>query len=72
MGTAPGLVVAVGPPASTSGESAGSDVPLLRDRPLVDGQAAAYVCRQFTCEAPVTTEETLAVRVGARSGPSPD
>ena len=76
MGTAPGLVVAVGPASGAPGESAsspaGSDVPLLRDRPLVDGQAAAYVCRQFTCEAPVTTEEALAVRVGARSGPSPD
>ena len=69
MGTAPGLVVAVGPPA---GAPSASDVPLLRDRPLVDGRAAAYVCWQFTCEAPVTTEEALAVRVGARSGPSPD
>ena len=69
MGTAPGLVVAVGPAA---GPSVGSDVPLLRDRPLVDGQAAAYVCRQFTCEAPVTTEQALAVRVGARSGRSAD
>ena len=64
MGTAPGLVVAVGPE--------GSDVPLLRDRPLVGGAPAAYVCRQFTCDAPVTTEEGLASRVGARSGPSSD
>jgi uncharacterized protein YyaL (SSP411 family) len=58
MGTAPGLVVAVGPE--------GSDVPLLRDRPLVDGSPAAYVCRQFTCEAPVTSVEDLARSVGAR------
>ena len=64
MGTAPGLVVAVGP--------VGSDVPLLRDRPLVGGLPAAYVCRQFTCEAPVTTAADLKARVGARSGPAPD
>jgi len=34
-------------------------VPLLQHRGLVDGQAAAYVCRDFTCEAPVTTPEAL-------------
>jgi hypothetical protein len=28
-------------------------VPLLRDRGLVDGQAAAYVCRDFACQAPI-------------------
>jgi uncharacterized protein YyaL (SSP411 family) len=34
-------------------------VPLLQDRGLVDGQAAAYVCRSFTCQAPVTEPEAL-------------
>ena len=29
------------------------DVPLLRDRGPVDGQAAAYVCEHFTCRLPV-------------------
>jgi uncharacterized protein YyaL (SSP411 family) len=43
----PHLVLAAGP--------AGSAEPaLLRDRPLVDGKAAAYVCERFTCQAPVT------------------
>jgi uncharacterized protein YyaL (SSP411 family) len=35
-------------------------VPLLRDRGLVDGQAAAYVCERFTCQTPVTTPDSLA------------
>jgi uncharacterized protein len=35
------------------------DVPLLDDRPLVDGAAAAYVCRGFVCAAPVTDPDAL-------------
>jgi uncharacterized protein YyaL (SSP411 family) len=39
---------------------AGSDeLPLLADRPLVDGEAAAYVCRNFTCDAPTIDPERL-------------
>jgi uncharacterized protein len=30
------------------------EVPLLADRPLVDGQAAAYICRGYLCDRPVT------------------
>jgi hypothetical protein len=30
------------------------DVPLLQDRGPVEGQAAAYVCRNLTCQAPLT------------------
>jgi uncharacterized protein YyaL (SSP411 family) len=54
----PGLVVAVGEPDAPG-------VPLLADRPLVDGQAAAYVCRGFVCDRPVTTAEDLAAALGA-------
>jgi len=57
MGTSPGAVVAVGAP--------GSSVPLLEHRPLVDGAPAVYVCRQFTCAAPVTTAEEVAHAVMA-------
>ena len=35
------------------------DVPLLAARTAVDGRAAAYVCRGFVCERPVTTPEEL-------------
>ncbi|MFF9629626.1 thioredoxin domain-containing protein [Streptomyces fradiae] len=58
-GTAPGAVVAVGEPD-------GAEFPLLRDRPLVDGRPAAYVCRHFTCEAPTTNADRLARQLGAR------
>ncbi|GAA1727128.1 thioredoxin domain-containing protein [Isoptericola hypogeus] len=34
-------------------------VPLLADRPLVDGGPAAYVCRGFVCDLPVTTPDLL-------------
>jgi uncharacterized protein YyaL (SSP411 family) len=36
------------------------DVPLLSGRSPVDGRPAAYVCRGFVCERPVTTVEELA------------
>src|SRR5690606_31316994 len=34
-------------------------VPLLADRPPVDGAAAAYVCRGSVCDLPVTTVDAL-------------
>ncbi|MEU6931613.1 thioredoxin domain-containing protein [Streptomyces sp. NPDC046385] len=51
--TTPGAVLAFGPPDST-------EFPLLKDRPLVSGGAAAYVCRHFACEAPTTDPAELA------------
>jgi hypothetical protein len=35
------------------------DVPLLDDRPAVDGKATAYVCRGFVCKAPVSDPSAL-------------
>jgi uncharacterized protein YyaL (SSP411 family) len=53
-GYRPFQVVALGAP-----EGQPSAVPLLQDRGLVDEQAAAYVCRDFSCQAPVTTPPAL-------------
>jgi uncharacterized protein YyaL (SSP411 family) len=58
-GTSPGLVVARGPVGST-------EPALLRDRPLLAGAPAAYVCRDFTCRAPTSDPAGLAQQVGAR------
>ncbi|AOW91901.1 hypothetical protein BFN03_02160 [Rhodococcus sp. WMMA185] len=49
---APGGAVVVGGPTGSS--------PLLADRPLVGGVSAAYVCRGFVCDRPVSTVGDLA------------
>jgi uncharacterized protein len=41
-----------------------SRIPLLANRPRRDGQATAYVCRQFACQNPVTTPEALVAQLG--------
>ncbi len=46
----PNKVVALGP---------ATGIELLDHRELVDGKPAAYVCRGFTCDAPVTDAEAL-------------
>jgi len=48
----PGAVLALGDGALETG-------PLLAGRRQVDGAPAAYVCRNFTCRAPVTTPAEL-------------
>ncbi|MBU5424129.1 thioredoxin domain-containing protein [Cellulomonas hominis] len=54
---APGLVLAQGDPDEVAATP--DAVPLLRDRPLVDARAAAYVCRGFVCDRPTTDPGTL-------------
>ena len=46
-------------PAGSVPAGSRASVPLLAGRGLVNGAPAAYVCRQFTCQAPVTTPEQL-------------
>ncbi|MEZ0490914.1 thioredoxin domain-containing protein [Kineococcus sp. TBRC 1896] len=59
-GTAPGLVVTRGTPGAT-------EPALLAHRGLVEGRAAAYVCRGQVCRAPTTDPAELARQVGART-----
>jgi uncharacterized protein YyaL (SSP411 family) len=57
LGTAPGAVVAAGAEGS-------EEFPLLADRPLRRGAPAAYVCRNFVCEAPTSDAEELRAALG--------
>ncbi|MFB6659613.1 thioredoxin domain-containing protein [[Kitasatospora] papulosa] len=59
LGRAPGAVVAVG-----VGSDAGSEFPLLVDRPSAGGAPTAYVCRHFVCDAPTTDAGELAAKLG--------
>jgi uncharacterized protein len=76
----PGAVVVAGRPDETAGTNGvggvggtgGTDgsaarVPLLSGRPLVDGRATAYVCRNFVCDRPVTDPAELAAKIGVRN-----
>ncbi|WP_214416480.1 thioredoxin domain-containing protein [Sphaerisporangium fuscum] len=59
MAGVPGLVIALGD----------GEVPLMEGRGLVGGEPAAYVCRGFTCHAPVTTPGDLKRELlGSRRG----
>ena len=42
-----------------AGEPDAGGIPLLADRPLVDGRSAAYVCRGFVCDRPTTDPAEL-------------
>ncbi|MCX5601903.1 thioredoxin domain-containing protein [Streptomyces phaeochromogenes] len=57
LATAPGAVVAVGAPDS-------DELPLLAERLLVSGEPTAYVCRNFTCDAPTTDVDRLREALG--------
>ncbi len=59
----PNKVVALRDPTADDGDADGHAaklIPLLADRPAIDGAATAYVCEQFVCRQPVTTVDALA------------
>ncbi|MBO1752662.1 thioredoxin domain-containing protein [Actinotalea sp. BY-33] len=53
---APGAVVVVGEPDR-------STLPLLLDRPMLEGRPTAYVCRGFVCDRPTTDPAELGAQL---------
>ena len=41
-------------------------IPLLKDRPMKDGRVTVYVCRDFTCAAPLVGYDDIAKSLGGR------
>ncbi len=54
--------VVVGAPA---GSPAGMGLPLLGDRPAINGKPTAYVCRRYVCQLPVTDPAGLVTQLDA-------
>lgn len=60
----PNKIVAFLDPSSESAASDERDLPLLAHKTLIDGKAAAYVCKDFACKLPVTKPEELLQQLG--------
>jgi uncharacterized protein YyaL (SSP411 family) len=56
----PNVVLAVAAPGD-----ADDSIPLLRDRPQIDGKTTAYVCQRFACKLPVTERAQLEQQLDA-------
>ncbi|UCC73708.1 MAG: DUF255 domain-containing protein [Gemmatimonadota bacterium] len=46
-------------------DRATAQLPLLRGKDLVDGKAALYICRDFTCQTPITDPQDVASQLEA-------
>jgi uncharacterized protein YyaL (SSP411 family) len=53
-----------------AGEPDQPGIALLADRPLINDQPTAYVCRRFVCKLPVTSAEDLARQLQSTDSPT--
>jgi uncharacterized protein len=60
----PNKVLALLDPQASNRIAVEARIPLLSDKTLVDGSPAVYVCRDFTCEQPVTDADSLETKLG--------
>jgi uncharacterized protein YyaL (SSP411 family) len=56
----PNKVVA---PGFVDDSTASESIPLLQNRPLLEGRATAYVCEHYTCQQPVNEIQALAAQL---------
>jgi uncharacterized protein len=56
----PNRVLAAAAPGDAAAQG---EVPLLADRPALEGRATAYVCEHFVCQRPVTDPAELAAQL---------
>jgi uncharacterized protein len=56
----PNRVLAAAAPGDAAAQG---EVPLLADRPTLEGRATAYVCEHFVCQLPVTEPAELAAQL---------
>jgi uncharacterized protein YyaL (SSP411 family) len=49
--------------ATQNDERARQLIPLLRERPMIEGRATAYVCENYACQRPVTTHAELSAQL---------
>jgi uncharacterized protein YyaL (SSP411 family) len=56
----PNRVLAAAP---ADDRTAQREIPLLADRPTLEGRPTAYVCEHFVCQLPVTDPEALAAQL---------
>ncbi|NQU39636.1 MAG: thioredoxin domain-containing protein [Lentisphaerae bacterium] len=59
----PNTVFAAADPATVTADML-ARIPLLRDRPTVDGHPALYFCENFVCRQPVTDVDALSALLG--------
>lgn len=64
----PNKVLAFIDPDAADNERLVEHVPLLAGKSLVDGKAAAYVCKDFACQRPVTTVDEFLKALGVVEG----
>ena len=57
----PNRIVAGAP----EGAAAATGLPLLAERPVIDGKPTAYICRRYVCQMPVTAPQELARQLQA-------